>query len=81
VVDSEKAVLEVALASFAASRRYDVDNIILFSELTDYLSGFVDRFEKKLSKEDLVVLGNGFDGLLSFYQSCLKSKGSNLLPS
>lgn len=55
-----------ALVSFAAARKHALDNNHLFSELLDCLTGFIDLFEPKFSREDLVLLEYGLDRVYSF---------------
>ncbi len=55
-----------ALVSFAAARKHALDSNQLFSEILDCLTGFIDLFEKKFSREDLVLLEYGINRVYSF---------------
>ncbi len=70
-----------ALVSFASARKHDIDNPQLFIEITECLVGFIDRFESKFSREDLVILEYSFNRIITFYKSRLKRYESYLFPA
>ena len=69
-----------ALVSFAAARKHALDNNQLFAELLDCLSGFIDLFETKFSREDLVRLEYGLDRIYSFQKHRPKTSDKNIRP-
>jgi hypothetical protein len=67
-----------ALVSFSSARKHDLDNSSILTEILDCLSGFIDRFEDKFSREDLLHLEYGLDRLYSFQKTRPNKEDENL---
>lgn len=67
-----------ALVSFSSARKHDLDNSSILTEILDCLSGFIDRFEDKFSREDLLHLEYGLDRLYSFQKTRTTKEDENL---
>ncbi len=67
-----------AIESFSSARKHDLGNSSILSEIFDCLSGFIDRFENKFSREDLLHLEYGLDRLYSFQKTKIKKEDENL---
>ncbi len=67
-----------AVVSFASARRHALDNNQILAELLLCLGGFIERFESKFSREDLVHLEYGLDRVYSFQKTRPKTSDANL---
>ncbi|MHB1050618.1 MAG: hypothetical protein ACYC09_11095 [Bacteroidota bacterium] len=61
--------LVTAIESFSHARKHSIENEKIFVQITESLSGFVTRFERQFSREDLVRLEFAFERVYTFHKN------------